>query len=74
MEVIWRKNDYWKNNYCNVDQKQFFFFHFFLTKLLFLFFNMDWIFSYVQDLLEWFGFFKKKANIIFIGLDNAGKR
>lgn len=29
--------------------------------------------GYFNSALEWLGFFQKNANIIFLGLDNAGK-
>ena len=31
------------------------------------------IYNFFRSGLEWLGFFKKDANIIFLGLDNAGK-
>lgn len=31
------------------------------------------IYNFFKSGLEWLGFFKKDANIIFLGLDNAGK-
>ena len=31
------------------------------------------IYNFFKSGLEWLGFFQKSANIIFLGLDNAGK-
>ena len=31
------------------------------------------IWEYIKGVFDWFGFFQKSANIIFLGLDNAGK-
>ena len=31
------------------------------------------IWEYIKSGFEWLGFFQKNANIIFLGLDNAGK-
>ena len=31
------------------------------------------IYNFLRSGLEWLGFFQKSANIIFLGLDNAGK-
>ena len=31
------------------------------------------IWEYIKSGFEWLGFFQKSANIIFLGLDNAGK-
>ena len=29
--------------------------------------------NFFKGIFDWFGFFQKNANIIFLGLDNAGK-
>ena len=31
------------------------------------------IYNFFKSTFEWLGFFQKSANIIFLGLDNAGK-
>ena len=31
------------------------------------------VWEYLKSAFDWFGFFQKSANIIFLGLDNAGK-
>ena len=31
------------------------------------------IVNFFKSAFEWFGFFQKSANIVFLGLDNAGK-
>ncbi len=31
------------------------------------------IVNFFKGIFDWFGFFQKSANIIFLGLDNAGK-
>jgi GTP-binding protein SAR1 len=31
------------------------------------------IYNFFKATFEWMGFFQKSANIIFLGLDNAGK-
>jgi GTP-binding protein SAR1 len=34
---------------------------------------MDSILGWFKSLFSWTGFFQKNANIVFLGLDNAGK-
>ena len=31
------------------------------------------ILDYIKSAFDWLGFYQKSANIIFLGLDNAGK-
>ena len=31
------------------------------------------IWDYIKSAFDWLGFYQKSANIIFLGLDNAGK-